>query len=70
MEFIGNNKLKKLLNILVCPLCKEKLFFQKNIQELWCKKDYISFPIREEIPILLQEESRNLTKKEIDFLNS
>jgi len=48
----------KLLEILVCPLCKGKLHHDQKAQELICKFDSVAYPIRDEIPIMLQHESR------------
>lgn len=49
-----------LLNILVCPLCKGKLLYDHNAQELLCHFDKLAFPIREGVPIMLQNEARDL----------
>ncbi len=51
---------KKLLNILVCPLCKGPLVYIKAAQELICKADRLAYPVRDEIPVMLQEEAREL----------
>lgn len=55
---------KQLLDILVCPLCKGKLILQSN--ELICRFDRLAFPIRDDIPVMLEEEARviNLEEKE------
>lgn len=57
---------KKLLGILVCPLCKGKLLLKKN--ELICRFDRLAFPIRDEIPVMLESEARLLTLDEKDQL--
>jgi len=57
---------KKLLEILVCPVCKGKLTFDKKQQELICKADGLAFPIDEGIPVMLEQEARALTNAEID----
>ena len=54
----------KLLEILVCPLCKGPLTFLKDRQELVCKADRLAFPIRDGIPVMLEEEARRLEKTE------
>jgi uncharacterized protein YbaR (Trm112 family) len=59
---------KKLLDILVCPLCKGPLVYRKAEQELICKADRLSFPIRDEIPVMLIDEARELTKAEVEAL--
>jgi uncharacterized protein YbaR (Trm112 family) len=54
----------KLLEILVCPLCKGPLHYQKSAQELICKADRLAFPIRDGIPVMLEEEARRLGETE------
>ncbi len=55
---------KKLLDILVCPLCKGKLVYRKREQELVCKADRLAFPIRDDIPVMLEKEARQLAPDE------
>ncbi|MCK5640629.1 MAG: Trm112 family protein [Gammaproteobacteria bacterium] len=55
---------KKLLDILVCPICKGKLVFMKDSQELICKVDRLAYPIRDDIPVMLAEEARELASDE------
>lgn len=59
---------KKLLDILACPLCKSTLIYKKEEQELICKADHIAFPIRDDIPVMLEDEARNLSEDEIEAL--
>jgi len=54
----------KLLDILVCPLCKSPLVYKKDAQELICKADRLAFPIRDDIPVMLEEEARELPVEE------
>jgi uncharacterized protein YbaR (Trm112 family) len=54
----------KLLEILVCPLCKGPLIYRKASQELICKPDRLAFPIRDGIPVMLEEEARRLDETE------
>ncbi len=56
---------KALLAILACPLCKHELMYQQEKQELLCLFDKIAFPIKEEIPVLLVTEARELTQEEL-----
>lgn len=56
---------KQLLSILVCPLCKGALVHQEDQNELWCQADKLAFPIRDEIPIMLEDEARLLSHDEI-----
>jgi len=55
---------KKLLSILVCPVCKGPLEYNKDIQELVCKADGLAYPIRDDIPVMLESEARNLSSEE------
>jgi uncharacterized protein YbaR (Trm112 family) len=59
---------KQLLDILACPLCKSTLIYKQEAQELICKADRIAFPIRDGIPVMLEDESRELSNDEIDAL--
>jgi len=52
---------KKLLEILVCPICKGPLEYDKKQAELSCKVDRLAFPVRDGIPVMLEEEARTLT---------
>lgn len=60
---------KKLLDILVCPLCKGDLIYKKEEQELICKADRLAYPIRDEIPVMLDGEARKLSLDEYDALS-
>ena len=51
---------KKLLDILVCPVCKGPLVYKKEQQELICKGDRLAYPVRDDIPVMLEEEARTL----------
>ena len=55
---------KKLLTILACPLCKGELDYQREANELFCYADSLAFPIRDDIPIMLENEARKLTPEE------
>ncbi len=50
----------KLLDILVCPICKGPLLYKKEAGELICKADRLAFAIRDGIPVMLEEEARRL----------
>ena len=58
----------KLLDILVCPICKGKLLYRKDAQELVCKADRLAYPIRDDIPVMLEVEARRLSLEEIEAL--
>lgn len=55
---------KKLLDILVCPICKGPLVYQKSNKELICKPDRLAYPIRDDIPVMLEDEARQLSADE------
>lgn len=55
---------KNLLEILVCPLCKGPLEYNKEKQELICKADRLAYPIRDDIPVMLEEEARQIGEDE------
>lgn len=59
---------KKLLGILVCPLCKGSLIYKKEQQELICCFDRLAYPIRDEIPVMLQSEARLMMVDEVEGL--
>jgi len=53
----------KLLEILVCPLTKQPLEYDRDKQELVSPAAKLAYPIRDGIPIMLAEEARNLNEK-------
>lgn len=55
---------KRLLDILVCPVCKGALVYDKSRQELICKRDRLAYPIRDDIPVMLEDEARQLSPDE------
>jgi len=55
---------KKLLDILACPVCKGPLVYDQEQQELICKVDRLAYPIRDDIPVMLEEEARQLPAEE------
>ncbi len=54
----------RLLEILVCPLCKGPLVYRKDEASLVCKADRLAFPIKDDIPVMLEEEARKLAPEE------
>lgn len=54
----------KLLEILVCPVCKGALRFNKARQELICPGDRLAFPIKDGIPVMLETDARELAADE------
>jgi uncharacterized protein YbaR (Trm112 family) len=57
---------KKLLNILVCPLCKGKLLLKKK--ELICQFDRLAYPILDGIPVMLESDAREISLEEKEQL--
>lgn len=57
---------KKLLEILVCPLCKGKLLLKKK--ELICRFDRLAYPIVDGIPVMLEAEAREISLEEKEQL--
>jgi uncharacterized protein YbaR (Trm112 family) len=58
----------KLLEILVCPLCKSQLIYKKAEQELICRADRLAFKIADGIPVMLADEARKLTPEQAEAL--
>lgn len=57
---------KKLLDILVCPVTKGPLIYDKGKQELISTSANLAYPIRDEIPVMLEDEARALTSEEVE----
>lgn len=55
---------KKLLDILVCPVSKAPLEWRPDKNELVCKASRLAYPVRDGIPVLLEEEARKLKDDE------
>lgn len=55
----------KILDILVCPICKSPLVYKKEQKELICKADRLAYPIKDEIPVMLESEARHLGADEV-----
>ncbi len=54
----------KLVEILVCPICKGPLDWRRDSRELVCKADRLAFPVRDDIPVMLEDEARTLRPDE------
>ena len=54
----------KLLGILVCPVTKSPLEYDREKQELVCKASGLAYPVRDGIPVMLESEARQLTADE------
>lgn len=57
---------KKLLDILVCPVTKGALIYDKDRQELISTSAGLAYPIRDDIPVMLENEARSLSQEEIE----
>ncbi len=55
-----------LLDIIACPLCKGRLKLDKQNQQLICTFDRLAYPIKQDIPVLLSNESRDLSPAEVE----
>lgn len=60
----------KLLELLVCPVTKGPLTFNREAQELVSRSARLAYPMRDGIPIMLENEARVLTDEEIEKLHS
>jgi uncharacterized protein len=56
----------KLLDILVCPVTKGALIYDKAGQQLISVQAGLAYPVRDDIPVMLEEEARRLTPEEIE----
>ncbi|WP_303783834.1 Trm112 family protein [Azovibrio restrictus] len=54
----------RLLDILVCPVCKGELIYKKVEQELVCKPCRLAYPVRDGIPVMLEAEARQIQEGE------
>lgn len=57
---------QKLLSILVCPVCKGDLHYNKQDKELICFLDRLAYPIRDDVPVMLSNEARQISTEERD----
>lgn len=60
---------KRLLGILVCPVSKGALVYDEESQELKCKQSGLAYPIRDDIPVMLEGEARELSAEEREQLS-
>jgi uncharacterized protein len=59
---------KRLLELLVCPVTKGPLVWKPEQQELWCRASRLAYPVRDGVPVMLEEEARTLSAAELDQL--
>lgn len=55
----------RLLEILVCPVCKGPLENHKAQSELVCKACHLAYPVKDDIPVMLEEEARTVPVGEV-----
>ena len=55
----------RLLEILVCPVCKGPLENRKAAAELVCKPCMLAYPVKDDIPVMLEDEARQLGAEEV-----
>ena len=58
----------KLLELLVCPVTKTSLVWQRDKEELWCVASRLAYPIDDGIPILIPEQARELQDEEVQSI--
>ena len=56
----------KLLTILACPLCKGELQYDRVAKELICLPDALAYPVRDDVPVMLSNEARELATEECE----
>ncbi|ACJ20558.1 Trm112 family protein [Coxiella burnetii] len=54
---------RRLLEILACPICKGKLVYSQDEQELICRFDKLAYPIHDGIPVMLPDSTRPLIER-------
>ncbi len=57
---------RRLLDILVCPITKGKLIYDKKNQELISKGARLAYPIRDDIPVMLPDDARHLSLEDLE----
>ena len=61
---------RKLLDLVACPLCKSPLVVTREKDALVCRAERLAFPVRDEVPILLEEQARSLSTDELAEVTS
>tara|TARA_B100000676_G_scaffold309313_1_gene372500 strand:- start:1208 stop:1396 length:189 start_codon:yes stop_codon:yes gene_type:complete len=57
-----------LLDILVCPVSKAPLIYDDKAGELKCKASGLAYPVRDGIPVMLEEQARSMSSEEVSTL--
>lgn len=55
---------RRLLDVLVCPVTKTSLVYREQENELWCRGSGLAYPVRDQIPVMLEDEARELSAAE------
>ena len=55
---------RRVFDVLVCPVCKGKLVYDEDKQELQCKASKLAFPIKDGVPVMLEKEARTMEDRE------
>lgn len=58
----------KLLELLVCPVSKGSLRYMRDEKELWCTASQLAYPIKDDIPMMVADEARQLSESELASL--
>lgn len=58
----------KLLQILVCPVSKGELQYRPDTEELWCAESGLAYAIDDGVPVMIEEEARQLTDAELESM--
>lgn len=61
---------KKLLDLLVCPVTKGPLIYDRDKDELVSRSARLAYPIRDGIPVMLEDEARELSEEEVARLSA
>lgn len=57
---------RQLLDILACPVCKSSLRYDRQLNELVCKADRLAYPIVDDIPVMIEDQARQLSLDEVN----
>jgi len=57
---------KRLLDILACPVCKGPLEYRRAEDLLVCRFDRLGYPVRDGIPVMLEEEAQRLSSEQLE----
>lgn len=58
----------RLLELLVCPVSRAPLKYEREKQELWCRESQLAYPVQDGVPVMLADAARPLTEPELESL--